>query len=684
MSRPPVTVRPATQTVRLQQPQQPKVPLTDFIRRQLVTVAERDQQRSRLVNVLIVALALLTIATVPGYIGTAYATLSLSLIIVALVIYLAALITNTIFKRTAAGAYILVVGGGLVLAGHSIALAATGNALQSAHAALLLPVVILIAGLLFVPEVTLITAFVATASTAFALLYGLANDRSMNSHDAYLVVVYTLGLQLVTALVSWLLAQFIYESALESQRVHETEFAQARLDALNSKMEQDDRRLSDNVSTLQLAITRAMASDYGSRAELDDGPLFHLAESLNLLFTRFEAAMQAEQRQWRIDGATLPLIDAISRMTDFGSGTPSSLPIITDTSLDSVSVLLGQMQAALTQRLGRIQRIGGEVSDVAAHSANPLAGATDGVQEAQRIGGKLISDAERALQLAQRYVAIVLTMRQLLNRLLPDEITRSPQGGKSDSDAGALLGLGHDLGVNASGSTGIYPVVGGEGDDHADIAPMTVPLPILEVRPDEAMKPVLGANGELPTELVDTWHQIGQLDAELEQLDRLLRQFARDLGLQSRNLRTVDANIAWLRSALEAIASNAGQLQQLAGQSLPLISPTPTGPSTFSGPLGNEPPAQGASGRPAAASQPHAPERTPQFSSLLLPNDQSGDRSLANLAQQLNQDEPTSASPAAADEPPAEEGEIAPGSLRATDLINLDDMDGTLFGDNQS
>src|SRR6202012_868210 len=107
MSRPPVAVRPATQTSRpQQQPPQPKLPLTDFIRRQLVTVAERDQQRSRLVNVLIVALALLTVATIPGYIGTKNDTVSISLIIAALIIYLVALITNTIFKRTAAGAYI--------------------------------------------------------------------------------------------------------------------------------------------------------------------------------------------------------------------------------------------------------------------------------------------------------------------------------------------------------------------------------------------------------------------------------------------------------------------------------------------------------------------------------------------------------------------------------------------------
>ncbi len=677
-------MRPAIKTSRPPQPAPPKLPLTDFIRRQLVTVAERDRQRSRLVNVLIVALALLTIATIPGYIGAAHSTRSLALIVGALIIYLAALITNTIFKRTAAGAYILVVGGGLVLAAHSIALAASGNALQSAHAALLLTVVILIAGLLFVPEVALIVAFIATASTAFALLYGLANDHSMNGHDAYLVVVYTLGLQLVTALVSWLLAQFIYESALESQRVHDSEFAQARLESLNAKIEQDDHALSENVSTLQLAITRAMANDYGTRAELDDGPLVHLAESLNMLLARFEDATQAEQRQWRIDGATLPLVDAISKMTDFGSGTPASLPITTDTSLDSVSVLLSQMQAALTQRLGRMQRVVGEVSDVTAHSTNSLSGATEGVQEAQRIAGKLISDTERALQLAQRYLAITLTMRQLLGRVLPDEITRSPQGGKSEGDASALLGLGHDLGVSASGSTGVFPIVGSEPDEHSNFAPLTVPLSILEDHPDDAAKPILGANGELPTELVDTWHQVGRLDDELAQLDRLLRQIARDLGVQSRHLRSVDASIAWFSSALEAIASNAAQLQQLAGQSLPLISPS--GAGATSQPLAREGFSQSAPGDPFLKSPPAKPQ-PPQFSDPLPLDEQARDRSPAELAQQLNQDQsqqtPSNAADPAA-EPPAAEGDIAPGSLRATDLINLDGIDGDLFGGHQS
>src|SRR5262249_56240730 len=72
MSRAPEMRRPAPKTRPLNAPpaqSQQKLPLTDFIHRQLVTLADRDRQRSRLVNVLIGALALFVIGTAPGYIG---------------------------------------------------------------------------------------------------------------------------------------------------------------------------------------------------------------------------------------------------------------------------------------------------------------------------------------------------------------------------------------------------------------------------------------------------------------------------------------------------------------------------------------------------------------------------------------------------------------------------------------
>jgi hypothetical protein len=662
----------------------------------LVTVAERDRQRSRLVNVLIVALALLTAATIPGYWGTPNAALALMPLGAALAIYFVAFLTNGVFKRTATGAYVLVVGGGLALAAQAIGLAAAGSASEASHAALLLSAVILIAGLLFVPEVTLITAFAATACTAFALLFGLASDHSMGRHDAYLVVVYTLGLQLVAALVAWLLAQFIFESALETQRAQEMQFAQARLEALSGRIEQDEQRLGEHIAALQVAITHAMMGEYGSRAELEDSPLLPLAESLNLLLSRFETATQAEQRQSRMDAAALPLVEALARLAESGTPTPNSLPIMTNTPLDSVSMLLSQMYAMLTQRLGRMQRLVGEVADVASHSADPIAGATGGAQEAQRIGGKLKSDAERLLQLVQQQLAEVRSLRRAIGRHLPQEITgvaaagdaAGGAGGRGPSDATALLGLGPDLGVNNPGYTGVFQSLGadGEGDETHDFAPMTVPLPAVGSGETSGVAAASGdmASGELLSELTAVWQQLGQVETDLMQLERVLRQLARDLGVQSRHLRSTDANIAWFRTALEAIGSNAEQLQQLAGQAFPAFGAGDMGPGAASRPLGQGAPTSTPMGWPAPTSRPRPPAFGPQHARPLPEGERPDDASRAGPTRQFGAaagEPPPSPPSGAADESSTDEGTPAPGSLRASDLISLDGIEGSLFGE---
>src|SRR5262249_15756909 len=144
-------------------PSQQKLPLTDFIHRQLVSMAEHERQRSRLVNVLIIALALLVASTAPGYFFKGFPIFSTGLLVRALLIFVAAFAANSWFRRPTVGAYLLVVGGGATLAAQMVVLAFAHHAVEVAHASLLLPAIILVAGLLFVPEVTLIAAFGSTA-----------------------------------------------------------------------------------------------------------------------------------------------------------------------------------------------------------------------------------------------------------------------------------------------------------------------------------------------------------------------------------------------------------------------------------------------------------------------------------------------------------------------------------------
>ena len=685
MSREPLARRaaaPKTRPLNAPPPRSPqKLPLTDFIRRQLVTLAERDRQRSHLVNVLIGALALFVVGTAPGYIGTTSSNLSIGLVVAALLVFAIAFVTNSFFRRPTICAYILVVGGGLVLIAQTIVLAFAHNAQMVAHASLLLPAIILVAGLLFVPEVILITAFCATVSTAFALLLVLALNRPIEPHDAYRMLVYSLGLQLLAGLIAWLLAHFIAETNLETQRAQEMQFSQARLEALTVKTDEDARLLNDNIGALQVTMTRAMTGEYGTRAELREGPLMPMVDSLNLLLQRFETATQAEQRQARIDAAAMPLIDAIARLTESGTPTPASLPIMTDTPLDSVALLLSQMHTALSQRLNRMQRLASEVVDLVKQSADPFEAATSSGQEAQRIAGKLIGDTEIVLQTAQRQLGLLLSMRRMLTRLLPEEITWMPAGDElhrdisalTPEDAANLLGLGRDLGVNAAGNTGLFETLGADDGGHgSNLAPLTRPLPIIGSSNDDeqdasrALPP-----GELAPELVEVWHLAVQLDDEIARLERTLSQFARDLGVLSRNVRTADANVAWFRTALEGMASSAEQLQQLASAGLPAFG-TELGPGGASRPLGQEGPTSRPAGQPGPASRPRP--AGPSYARPLGSDERLDESMLADPAQSS----PSPVTPSSASPADPIGMTPAPGSLNVADLISFEGVESFL------
>jgi hypothetical protein len=400
-----------------------------------------------------------------------------------------------------------------------------------------------------------------------------------------------------------------------------------------------------------------------------------------------------------MDAAALPLVEALARLAESGTPTPNSLPIMTNTPLDSVSMLLSQMHAMLTQRLGRMQRLVGEVADVASHSADPIAGATGGVQEAQRIGGKLIGDAERLLQLVQQQLAAVRAVRRAIGRHLPQENTGMSAGGdaaggaegRGPSDAAALLGLGHDLGVNNPGYTGVFQSLEADGDDDEtqDFVPMTVPLPAVSPgeTPGDSTASADLASGELLSELIAVWQQLGQVETDLTQLDRVLRQLARDLGVQTRHLRSTDANIAWFRTALEAIGSNAEQLQQLAGQAFPAFGAGDMGPGAASRPLGQGAPTSTPMGWPVPPSRPQPPTFGPERSRPLSQGERLDDASRAGPVRRPSAapGEPVTPPPGGArgerGESPSDDEGPAPGSLRASDLISLDGIGGSLFGE---
>ncbi|HKV83643.1 MAG TPA: hypothetical protein VJN88_03745, partial [Ktedonobacterales bacterium] len=435
-------------------------------------------------------------------------------------------------------------------------------------------------------------------------------EKTLDKHVAYLLVVYTLGLEALSSLIAWLLSQFIYESATQAQQGQDMQFAQARLEASQTQLDDMRDRIDKGIGALQTTILHATAGDLNSRAPISIGELSPLAETLNVLLQRMEAVTQAEQMQSRVQAAALPLIDALSRMNDAGTPTPSSLPIMTNTPMDSVTVAVSQMQASVAQRLARVQKLVGEVVGALGHSQDGLNGASEAVQEAYRLAGALVSATEGMLAAVHRQLGLLVQARRMLAAVLPQEITQMPAPGDlgrerpTPEPGSGLVGLARDLGIAVPGATGEFDAMrGGPAESIPGFAPLTIPLPIMESEDERADGGAAAntprwADGVLPAELVEVWNLTGQIDAESAQLERNLTQLERDLGIQSRHMRSADANIAWFRQALNAVRGNAEQLQQIAG---PMIPPPPTDAGPASRPLD-----AGMAGRPGQSSRPLA------------------------------------------------------------------------------
>ncbi len=639
-----------------------RLPLSGMIRNTLAMVAEREQQRRRLINILVLAQGLLTLAIAVGYVGAGANVPVLAIYGVALVIYMAAFITSRTLRNTSLASYLLVFGGGLAWAAQVIVAATSGHPSEAAQSSLFFLAVVLESGLLFSPEITLLTAATTTTITAAAMLFSLAVTSTTSQRDAYLLVVFTVSLQALTGLIAWLVAQFIFESAFEAQRAQELQFAQARLDALLLQTEEQRLRLEEDIAVLQGTITRVLGGQYTARAELLTGDLSVLAGSFNLLLDRIESATQSDQMRARMEAAALPLIEAMGRMTEPNTPTPSSLPMITNTPLDSISVALTHMHQTMTRRLSRIQSLASEVSAAIDHSRDGLATTNDEVLKAQQIAGALIAMSESFAVGLQRQMELLSRARRLLGTLLPAAITQMSDtaddaSGREPGAAAALRGLGHDLGVGTPGLTAEFEAIQVDADGGAGIAPLTIPLPALtpeavaaaraagtstaevaaraaEMAPTE---PLALPEGEVRAELTEVWGLLAQIIEEAAAEERGTATLAHELGVLSRSVRQADVGIAWVVQALEAIKRDTEQLQQTVGSSVP--------------PPEMLEPSRASTSRPIT--QPGVAPRTPQLTRPLS-DTRLDDGTLAELAGEMGSGTP------------------APGSLRAADLLNSD------------
>jgi hypothetical protein len=592
-------------------PRERRLALSGLAHRAVVSFGERGHQRRTLVNILILAQALLFLAAAPGYLGSHPETPALVALGLGLLVCLAAWSFNQLFRNPSRAAYLLVFGSSAAILLQVFLAATTGNALQASQTSLLLLAVILDAALLFSPEATVMAAGMAIALTIVALLLALALGKTLTRPETYAVVEDTLGLLSVTGLIAWLLAQFVYDSAVEAQRAHELQFAQARLDALVAQSTEQRRRIEAAATNLQQAIAKAAHGDLTARTSVAEGEeLSATATSLNALLERLQALVPRDLA-----------IDAVRSAGEGSTPTPTGLPLVGGAPFDAAAP-----EAALPRRLIRVQELAGEMVGALAHSQNGLNTMAQTTAEALRTVGASLAAADGMLTGSQHGVELVGRAQRALGALVPGDIAGDPRGrdasGLDPSEAAALLGLGPDLGVGGPGMTGSFSFLGtlgleSAGSDASSAADGIAPAPELSIsRPtdepgseargqqpvtEDSAPPTGGkrrrgaknagdAKAPSPEVVVELQQALDQLHDEVVQQQRTASTLTHELGLVNRNVRGVDIGVAWTRQALEAARRNAEKLYQTAGGSTP--PPTPADSSPASHPLPPDLPAR--------------------------------------------------------------------------------------------
>jgi hypothetical protein len=557
---------------------QRRLQLSEAIEHRIEVAAARDRQRIWLVNTVVLAQTLVTLALVPAYLMPDLSAPMLATLGAALLVYIATFIINRTPGKQSSAIYTLVIGGGLVtVAQVFLGAALTQSGAHTAQASLFFIPVIIEAGLFLSPELTLIVAAVAAALTASAILLALAlaGNSSAELGDAYQVVVYALGVQALVGYMSWQLATFIYEKVTAAQTSEDLRFAQARLEAFERQMAEQRRQLQREAGLIQAAVSSLLSHEYDTRVEIEDGELAPLAHSLNLLFERLRSTNEMERQMQRMQSAVPSLVDYAGRMADPNAPAQQS-EVVSSTALLPVGVALSNAHSAQARRLAQLFQLASDVADTLRENQRLLSGAAADSVAAQRQTGELVALADAMTRVAQREVELITQSRRLLAHLLPRELTEGAWTDERDplldaasnttAATGDLGGLGADIGLGATGLTSEFNALPPADAQAAGIAPLTMPMPAMdaETGEQEVARPAF-APGELPGELVDSWGLLRQLHAAVAQEQRHAAILARDMGMLSRLVRQTDMNLVKALRTLDAAQKQAEQAQALSG-----------------------------------------------------------------------------------------------------------------------
>ncbi len=521
--------------------------MTTFIHQELSDFDQRAQRRARVVGRLLFLQVALLAMTAPLAVWPSVAPSACAVTLVGFALYVFIWIRN-ISGKVEQAQTLLIVSSGLVTAASVVTqmLAHQGQILPMGLATLPFLLTVIEAGLLMIPEVVLITAIATTGFTALALVatIALSSQLDLVASTTYLLAVTVLGLQALVGIIAWQVAHFILDYSIELNQTRRDAFIATQFEALQRSVKEQEMRQREQIVMLIQGIVALTSRDYTARANISEGPLKPLADTVNILAAQLSAVAASEQAQVNMNSAALQIADIAGQIAEGdaspGSATPLGAPPTTTGSLmQGAIVTLHKARISMQRRLGHVRDLAFDVGQRLNQVNNRAHDAERVVADNLATIGLLRAEADRVSTSAARLNQLIDDALRALGPLMPLEVRSQVRFEPRDPHGG--LGLQQVM-------PGVTIQLDAITDETEETEPEGGTRPLAAIPPVESGAGTLDPGAQ--TRLREVWSHLIEMTEEVAKQVRDAFVLQEKLGISSKSLRGVDTDLRQLRTML--------------------------------------------------------------------------------------------------------------------------------------
>lgn len=525
--------------------------MTSIIQRELDDFGQQRQRRSRVVGRLIFLQAALLVMGAPLNFWPEFQPIAVMIALAGLAFFGLTWVRN-ISGHVPQARWLLIVGSGILTAANMIGQVVwqPGHILPVGLASFPFLLTIFEAGLLFYPEIVLLTTAATAALTALLFLVTLLVGSELRASDTYLLAVMTLGLQALAGIIAWQVAHFILDYSTELAQARHEEFIVTQFDALKRTMDEQTARLREQVVLVVQTIIALTNRNYTARAGILEGELKPIADALNVLSGQLSAMAANEHAHINTTSSALHAMEVLGQMADgsaSSSGRPNSSLTPTTPGNYAMQNLITGLQTtrdAMQQRLGHVRDLATDAGHRLVQVEEHSRATSRFVGENRAVIGLLRAEAERVHTTATQLNDLIDQTLNELGELLPPEVSAFKRSEPRDAQSVPLM----------PGVTIQFAAI--SDDTLLDLSDGDAPPPLASGETSQNQ----GLDPNAQAKLRDAWSHIVSMTEKVAMQLRDTDDLQDKLGITSGAMRQVDTDLNQMRNAVASIRQIAEQL----------------------------------------------------------------------------------------------------------------------------